>query len=101
MLEKGKKEKRKLLTMIVDDPKNNDWWNEMEIKYGEYVPETQSGSRLTPITFFRNNESMSDLIEDSKFPFVKSSDTFTLQQLMHSEPELDFTNGCEESCEAF
>lgn len=96
-----KKAKRKLMTMILDDPENNDWWDEMEVKYGEFVPAAQIAHRVTPITFFRGSESMKDLIEDSKEPFVKSTDTFTLKQLMHSDPQLDFTNGCAESCEPF
>lgn len=96
-----KKAKRKLLTLILENRDNADWWNEMEMKYGEFIPEGQINGRSLPITFFRNNESMQDLIEDSKMPFVKATDTFTLAQLMHSAPELDFTDGCEESCEAF
>lgn len=96
-----KKSKRKLLTLVKEGAHRNDWWNDMEIKYGHFVPEGQKEKRIVPITFFRENESMQDLIEDCKFPFEKASDTFTLQQLMFSDPELDFTDGCEESCEAF
>jgi hypothetical protein len=96
-----KKSKRKLLTILLEKPELAVWWNEMEMKYGNYVPESQQDSRITPITFFRHNESTQDLIEDSKFPFKKATDDFTLQDLMYSQPELDFTNGCEESCEAF
>ncbi len=96
-----KKSKRKLLTILCENPKIADWWNEMEIKYGQYVPESQSKKRLPPSVFFREELSCANLIEDSERPFKKASDTFTLAQLMHSEPELDFTNGCEESCEPF
>jgi hypothetical protein len=95
-----KKSKRKLLTVLVEHPELANWWNEMEIKYGDYVPEKQV-KRVTPLTFYRQRESMVELIEDSKMNFRKSTDDFTLAELMHSEPELDFTNGCEESCEAF
>lgn len=96
-----KKSKRKLMTILLEQPELAEWWNEMELKYGNYIPETQQDSRITPITFFRHHESMQDLIEDSKFPFKLASDDFTKQDLMFSQPELDFTNGCEESCEAF
>lgn len=98
-----KKSKRKLLTLLVEKPELSEWWNEMEIKYGHYIPETHKHNPNVkiPATFYRENTSIQELIEDAKTPFIKSTDDFTLQQLMHSEPELDFTNGCEESCEAF
>lgn len=96
-----KKSKRKLLTILLEHPEYADWWNNMEMKYGEYIPDTQKEGRIAPITFYRQHESIADYIEDSKMPFRKAKDDFTLAELMHSEPELDFTNGCEESCEAF
>lgn len=96
-----KKSKRKLLTIILEHPELLTWWNEMEIKYGSFVPETQKSRRSLPITFFRNKETATELLEDSTFPFKKATDLFTLNDLMFSQPELDFTNGCEESCEAF
>jgi hypothetical protein len=98
-----KKSKRKLLTLLVEKPELAVWWNEMEMKYGNYIPETHKDNPKLklPVTFFRHNESMQDLIEDSKMPFKLATDDFTLQDLMYSQPELDFTNGCEESCEAF
>lgn len=98
-----KKSKRKLMTILIERPELADWWNEMEVKYGNYIPETHRHNPLLklPVTFYRNSESMQDLIEDSKFPFKLATDDFTKQDLMFSQPELDFTNGCEESCEAF
>lgn len=98
-----KKSKRKLLTIIHENPSFIDWWNQMELKYGEYIPESrQHNDKIKPpFTFFRNSESASDYLEDSKIPFIKAKDDYTLNELMFSEPELDFTNGCEESCEAF
>lgn len=98
-----KKSKRKLMTILIERPELADWWNEMEVKYGNYIPETHRHNPLLklPVTFYRNSESIQDLIEDSKFPFKLATDDFTKQDLMFSQPELDFTNGCEESCEAF
>ena len=96
-----KKSKRKLLTLILEKPDMINWWNEMELKYGNYIPESQVNGRIAPITFFRNNESGIEFIEDSKEPFRLATDDFTKEELMYSIPELDFTNGCEESCEAF
>jgi hypothetical protein len=58
-----KKSERKLLTMILENPNLLDWWNEMEIKYGE-----------GEFTFFRKNKSAIDLIELSKQKFRKAND---------------------------
>lgn len=98
-----KKSKRKHLTLLIEHPEYMEWWNDMEIKYGQFVPPTQAAHRVTPITFFRQNESIQDLAEDSKQPFIKQEDAFTLEQLMFSEPELDFEEaGCgKASCEPF
>ena len=41
--------------MWLENPHLLDWWNEMEIKYGE-----------SEFTFFRNNKSAIDLVELSK-----------------------------------
>lgn len=96
-----KKSKRKHLTLLVEHPEYMEWWNDMEIKYGEFVPPTQAAHRITPITFFRSNESIAEIFEDSKQPFKLQQDAFTLDQLMFSEPELDFEeSGCgKASCE--
>jgi hypothetical protein len=96
-----KKSKRKLLTIIVEHPEYAQWWNEMEIKYGNFVPPTQAKGRVTPITFFREKESAAELIEDSQDEFKLATDAFTLEELMFSDPNLDFTDGCAESCEPF
>lgn len=97
-----KKSKRKLLTMIIENPQLVDWWNQMEILYGNYIPPGQAGKRITPITFFRKHESANDLIEDSKQGFRLSKDAFSLQELMFSQPELDFEGECgSSSCEPF
>lgn len=96
-----KKSKRKLLTMLVEHPERAEWWNRMEIKYGDHVPQGQIASRTLPITFYRGNESMAELLEDSQTPFDKATDENSIYPLMFSQPELDFTDGCEESCEAF
>lgn len=98
-----KKSKRKHLTLLVEHPEYFDWWNEMEIKYGEFIPPTQTEHRTLPITFFRKHESISELRDDSKEPFKMQEDAFTLEQLMFFEPELDFEeSGCgKASCEPF
>lgn len=92
-----KKSKRKLLTILSEHPEFAGWWNSMEVKYGH----VNLNDVERPWTFYRDETSTAELLEDSKLPFTKATDDFTLEQLMHSDPEMDYTNGCEESCEAF
>lgn len=92
-----KKSKRKLLTILVEHPEFACWWDDMETKYG-----TVGLNDITrPWVFYRDDTSVMELLEDSQRPFKWATDDFTLQQLMHSDPEMDFTDGCEASCEAF
>ena len=64
-----KKSKRKLLTLILENPKIIDWWAKMELEYGnnEHV-------------FFRGNTSALDLLELSKEPFQKAIDLHELDK---------------------
>lgn len=98
-----KKSKRKILTLLLENPSRMDWWNDMELKYGDYIPIGQSSHRQLPITFFRDNESVLELLEESKLPFKKQEDAFTLEQLMFTQMEFDFEEfGCGvNSCEPF
>ena len=98
-----KKSKRKILTLLLESPSRMDWWNTMELKYGDYIPNGQSSHRQLPITFFRDNESVIELLEESKLPFKKQEDAFTLEQLMFTQMEFDFEEfGCgANSCEPF
>ena len=80
-----KKSERKLLTMILEQPKMIEWWNDMEVKYGEgeYV-------------FFRKNKSAVDLIELSKSNFRKATDEHETnkQQMTMFDAELDIEYDC-------
>lgn len=98
-----KKSKRKILTLLLENPSRMHWWNNMELKYGDYIPTGQSSHRQLPITFFRDNESVLELLEESKLPFKKQEDAFTLEQLMFTQMEFDFEEfGCgANSCEPF
>ncbi len=101
-----KKSNRKLMTIAKEHPELTQWWEDIEKKYGYFVAEGHNISDdLLPRTFFRNHTSMSDTIEESKFPFVpavdESKDLNSLLQMQNWESELDANNGCVESCDAF
>lgn len=57
-----KKAKRKLLTLLVEKPELAVWWNEMEQKYGDYIPPTHKHNNKIelPVTFYRGHESVQD-----------------------------------------
>lgn len=66
-----KKSKRKLMTMALEHPEKTRWWSEMEEKYGE-----------GEFNFFRNNESMKDIVEEANNkPFSKAIDQRELNDM--------------------
>lgn len=67
-----KKSKRKLLTQVVEHPEDAAWIIEMQNLYGMVCPEKYKGG--LPLRFFRERESMEDIIEESKLPFDKAID---------------------------
>lgn len=101
-----KKSLRKLLTIAKESPEKFDWWIEMENKYDSYVPETRKKSTpKLPIRIFRNKLSGTDIINMSKeFTDLASDDSFDItikKQFSLFGNDLDVSNGCSESCEAF
>ena len=83
----------------------------MEVKYETFVNETRlkklkkEGKEIKlPIRFFRNNLSVSDLVEMAKdfsdFAKDDSLDT-SYQTSIVNGFELDVSNGCVESCEIY
>lgn len=99
-----KKSNRKLLTLILEKPNLIDWWNEMELKYGDYIPSHRKRKAIDKkISFFRNNLTAIDLINMSKEDFTKADDDaidYNIQESLWGY-DLDSSNGCEESCEPF
>jgi len=95
-----KKSKRKLLTSVLERPQDAEWVMKMELVYGNVVPPNYSGK--TPLKFFRNWESMQDIIEESKQPFDIAIDQSMITDVQTSfDFELDEQESCAESCEPF
>ena len=81
-----KKSKRKLMTLILEKPNLINWWNDMEIKYGE-----------NEFTFWRNNEMTEDLIgQANNTKFKKAIDLFELDNMQSSmfDNDLDVGANC-------
>lgn len=100
-----KKSQRKLMTIAMENPKLLDWWSSMESKYENFVPITRvhNPNIKLPIRFFRNNQSVSDIIEEASFSFELARDeSFDVNnQMMFWDEHLDGNFGCTESCEVF
>jgi hypothetical protein len=102
-----KKGLRKLMTITKENPKLADWWREMEIKYGNFIPERyQHNEKLkAPLRFFRDNMTIDEIIEESKFDFEmskdESNDIDKFKQMQLWDSYLDSNGGCTESCEVY
>ena len=76
----------------------------MEVKYEQVKPKKKRADK-TPVRFFRQCESIDDLIEESKFPFDIAIDQSTIttgaRQLSDFNIEMDEEEECAESCEPF
>lgn len=99
-----KKGLRKLMTIVKDKPEFADWWREMENKYQMFTPESRIEKAKPPYRFFRDNMTIDDIIEESKFDFNESKDESKIinnKQLAFWDNYLDADGGCSESCEVF
>lgn len=104
-----KKSTRKLLTQIVSDPKSTEWIGDMESKY-RFHKKAERNEKTYPengIMFFRGNESIHDLMEQSKEDFEPATDPFLKDPKVLDlfkeiiDADLDDQESCSESCEPF
>ena len=98
-----KKAKRKILTQIKRSPEDVPWIKDMEVKYENVKPEGAVGNE--PTRFFREGESIDDLIEESKLPFEEAVDKSRIiqgaREISAFDIELDKEEECANSCEPF
>jgi hypothetical protein len=99
-----KKSKRKLLTILKNNPARAEWWKNMEVKYESFTPGARTNIN-PPYRFYRDNESIEDLIEESKLPFEEaiddSKEITNVNSLMNFNIDMDEQNECIDSCEPF
>lgn len=103
-----KKSFRKLMTIVNETPNTTVFWEEMENKYGDFIPESRKHNKLIvpPIRFFRQNKTIKDLVEMAKLPFDMAKNEIDVkpeykQFSLYDLYDLDLSNGCSESCEVF
>ena len=82
-----KKSVRKRLTIIKENPKDADWWLEMENKYA---------NDKIPRFDLRTNKSIEDLINESKQPFKTIEDLHELRKKQGSlfDNDMDYETDC-------
>lgn len=80
-----KKSKRKILTILSENPKIAEWWSQMEIKYGK-----------DGFTFYRGKKSAIDMLNESKTNFVKYQDKHLINKTQQKlfDMDLDYETDC-------
>jgi len=100
-----KKGLRKLMTIVKDKPELANWWREMDAKYQMFTPQHKEDKLKPPYKFYRDNMTIDDIIEESKFEFTpsrdESKDIDNYKQMAMFDQYLDSNNGCVESCEVW
>lgn len=95
-----KKSDRKLATVLSHDTEGRfDWWRKMESKYEYYTAKRNTKNFPPPYRFFRKNKTCSDIAGLLADGFTPAQDEKYVLSVDFVD-EMDYTNGCEESCEA-
>ena len=94
------KSKRKLLTIIKEEPNLVNWWADMTDKYStkfiENKPSYNSYSQNKGMNFYRENLSIYELVELAKQPFRSATDEY-----IYENDLFDAEDDCGKSCSPF
>lgn len=94
------KSKRKLLTIIKEEPNLVNWWSDMTDKYStkfiENKPSYNSYSQNEGMNFYRENLSIYELVELAKQPFRSATDEY-----IYENDLFDAEDECGKSCSPF
>lgn len=101
-----KKSFRKLVTLARYNPHWFAFIRQMESEFSEFVKETRVGKVTTPVRFFRENKTVDDIFEMAKDIRILDAVDDKLDKnyqlsILSDGTELDSSNGCSESCDAF
>lgn len=96
------KSNRKLMTILKEDPNKADWWDKMIKKYGSIpidgkpsyneLMEQNNGVQ----TFYRDYNTIEDLVKMAKQPFIKATDEYIFQNDL-----FDKEDNCGSGCVVF
>lgn len=108
-----KKSLRKVVTIARENPEKFAFFEQMEKEFDTYIKPSrlkkakENGTKIDlPIRFFRENKSVADIMEMAKDLSIEnahddSANTNYQISILHDGTELDISNGCSESCDAF
>lgn len=94
-----KKTDRKLVQIAIEEPNAFDFFKRMELMYENFIPVSQTNSRVTPIRFYRGHRAALDFTDN-----IKSTHQCPLDERLkglETLPLIDLINSCSDSCEAF
>lgn len=95
------KSKRKLTTIIKEEPHKAIWWDDMIKQYGTIKLEGKNSyndlmSEIGTQTFYRDYNTIEDLIKLAKEPFTKATDEY-----IYEDDLWDSEDNCGSSCSPF
>ena len=94
------KSNRKLMTILTEEPDRVEWWDKMIKKYSEITIEGKDSynwyAKNGGMNFYRENNSIDDLIEMAKQPFRKATDEY-----IYENDLFDLEGGCGSGCQVF
>lgn len=101
-----KKSFRNLITIARYNSHWFDFIRQMEIEYEYFVRSTYRTEIKPPVRFFRNSKTVADIFEMAKDKKIKDATDNSLEvnyqtDLWSDGTNLDYANGCSESCEVF
>lgn len=100
-----KKSENKLMAIVGCHPKKALWWENMELKYGNYTPPSRQENAKPPYTFYRNNTTVKTIRGNADKWFADAIGDETAMQV-YKDALLNGYNPkqlslCNDSCEPF
>jgi hypothetical protein len=94
------KSNRKLMTILIEEPDKAEWWDKMIKKYSqipiEEKPAYNSYAENGGMNFYRENNSIEDLIKMAEQPFRKATDEY-----IYESDLFDLEGDCGSGCQVF
>ena len=94
------KSNRKLMTILTEEPDKAEWWDNMINKYSEITIKGKDSynwyAENGGMNFYRENNSIEDLIEMAKKPFRKATDEY-----IYENDLFDLEGDCGSGCSVF
>ena len=94
------KSNRKLMTIIKEEPKKAEWWDNMITKYSKITIEGKDSynwyAENEGMNFYRQNKTIKDLVKMAEQPFSKATDEY-----IYENDLFDLEGACGAGCKVF